>query len=57
MGFLDKVKGMISGNEQKIDDVVDKAADAIDEKTDGKHADKIDQVQDKVDEALGTDDK
>ncbi|MCB1040447.1 MAG: antitoxin [Acidimicrobiales bacterium] len=48
MGFLDKAKDAIQGKEKQIDDAIDKAADVIDDKTGGKHSDKIDQAADKA---------
>lgn len=60
MGFIDKIKGAVSGNADKADDAIDKAADFIDDKTGGKHTDKIDSVSDKakdlVDKLDGDDD-
>lgn len=52
MGLLDKIKGMLSGNADKVKDGVDKAGDMIDEKTGGKYADKVDMAQDKVEEII-----
>jgi ABC-type transporter Mla subunit MlaD len=48
MGFLDKAKDALQGKEAQIDDAIDKAADVIDDKTGGKHTDKIDQAADKA---------
>ncbi len=48
MGLLDKVKSMIGGNADKVKDGIDKAGDMIDEKTGGKHTDKIDMAEDKI---------
>lgn len=47
-GAIDKVKDLASENADKVDDVVEKAGDFIDEKTGGKYADKVDSVQDAV---------
>ena len=52
MGLLDKIKGLIGGNADKVKDGVEKAGDMIDEKTDGKFADKVDMAQDKVGEII-----
>jgi hypothetical protein len=45
MGFLDRFKKKAADaaeeHEDKIDDAIDKAADFADEKTGGKHTDKI----------------
>ena len=52
MGFADNLKGIVdkgkdlaAENSDKIDDVVEKAGDFIDNKTGGKYSDKIDKVQ------------
>ena len=59
MGFADNLKGMVdkgkdlaAENSDKIDDVVDKAGDFIDSKTDGKYADKVDKVQEAAKKAI-----
>lgn len=52
MGLFDKVKKAAGDNADKISQGVDKATDMINEKTGGKHADKLDQVDEKVDEVL-----
>ena len=48
MGLLDKIKGMLSGNADKVKDGIDKAGDMIDEKTGGKFGDKIDMAEEKI---------
>jgi antitoxin protein of toxin-antitoxin system len=57
MGFMDKVKGLLSGNADKVDAAIDKAGDIVDDKTQGKYKDTVDKVQDAakkaVDEASG----
>lgn len=49
MGLLDDLKGkaqqVIGGHEEAIKDGIEKAGDFVDSKTGGKHADKIDSVQ------------
>ncbi|MGV8871360.1 MAG: antitoxin [Rhodococcus sp. (in: high G+C Gram-positive bacteria)] len=59
MGFADNLKGIVdkgkdlaAENSDKIDDVVDKAGDFIDNKTGGKYADKIDKVQEAAKKAI-----
>ena len=52
MGFIDKVKTTISGNADKADSVIDKAADLIDDKTGHKHSDKIDSAAQKAKEGV-----
>ncbi len=48
MGFLDKFKksagkasGLVADNKDKVDDGIDKLAGVIDDKTGGKHKDKV----------------
>ena len=52
MGLLDTLKGALKGNTDKVKDGLDKAAEMVDEKTDGKFADKIDMAQGKVGDML-----
>ncbi|CAM2771992.1 antitoxin [Prescottella defluvii] len=51
MGFMDSVKGLVDKGQElaaehsdKVQDVIDKAADIADEKTGGKYSDKIDKA-------------
>ncbi len=56
MSFLDKAKAKLTQavdqHGDKIADGIDKAADVADEKTGGKHTDKIDQATGKARNAL-----
>jgi ABC-type transporter Mla subunit MlaD len=59
MGLLDTIKGALKGKNKQVDGAIDKAAELIDDKTGGKHTDKIDDVAgkakdlaDKLDEKL-----
>jgi hypothetical protein len=52
MGLLDKIKGMIGGNTDKVKEGLEKAGDMVDEKTGGKFADKVDMAQEKVGDML-----
>jgi hypothetical protein len=52
MGFLDKVKGLLSRNADKVDTAIDKAADVVDQKTQGKYAQHVDKVQDAAKKAV-----
>jgi hypothetical protein len=52
MGLLDKIKGMLGGNADKVKDGIEKAGDMVDEKTDGKFADKVDMAQEKIGEVI-----
>jgi len=56
MGLLDKIKGLIGGNADKVKQGIDKAGDMVDEKTGGKFSDKIDMAEEKIGEALEGDD-
>src|SRR4051794_20787148 len=53
MGLMDKVKGIVSKNSEKITTGIDKAGDVIDKKTGGKYAAKIDKAQDAAAKAVG----
>jgi hypothetical protein len=48
MGLLDKAKGLLRKNEDKVDSAIDKVADVVDDKTKGKHHDKIEGAADKA---------
>jgi MT0933-like antitoxin protein len=52
MGFLDKVKSLISQNADKVDTAIDKAGDIVDQKTQGKYASQVDKVQDAAKKAV-----
>jgi hypothetical protein len=52
MGFLDKVKGLVSKNASKVDMAIDKAADIVDQKTQGKYASQVDKVQEAAKKAV-----
>lgn len=52
MGLLDKAKGLISGNKEKVKDGIDTAADLADDKTGNKHGDKIADVAEKAKDAV-----
>ncbi|AWT56469.1 antitoxin [Mycolicibacterium smegmatis] len=56
MGFLDKAKDLLSQNADKVDTVIDKAGDMIDEKTQGKYAQHVDKAQDAAKNAIRKDD-
>jgi hypothetical protein len=45
MGFLDKVKDLVSKNADKVDTAIEKAGDIVDQKTQGKYAGAVDKVQ------------
>jgi ElaB/YqjD/DUF883 family membrane-anchored ribosome-binding protein len=52
MGFLDKAKDALQGKSDEAAKVLDKAGDLIDDKTKGKHTDKIDKAVDKAKDAV-----
>ncbi len=55
MGIGDKAKDALGGEqgEQKSDAALDKAGDLADDRTGGKHGDKIDSAQDAADKKIG----
>ena len=53
MGIFDKAKDALSGQDDKIDAGVDKAGDMVDEKTEGKYAEQVDQGQEMAKDKLG----
>ena len=52
MGFLDKVKSLVSQNADKVDQAIDKVGDIVDQKTQGKYASQVDKVQDAAKKAV-----
>jgi MT0933-like antitoxin protein len=52
MGFLDKVKDLLSKNAGAVDTAIDKAGDIVDSKTQGKYKDTVDKVQDAAKKAV-----
>ena len=52
MGLVDKVKYLLSKNADKVDTAIDKAGDVVDQKTQGKYADKVDKVQEAAKKAV-----
>jgi len=48
MGLMDKLKDLAKGRGKQIDQGIDKVADVVDDKTGGKHTDKIDQAAEKA---------
>lgn len=53
MGLMDKVKGWAGKNPDKVQQGIEKGGDAIDQRTGGKHADKVDKAQDAASKHLG----
>jgi len=59
MGFLDKAKGLIGNNADKVEDGIDKAADVVEDQVGEEHADKVEMAAEKakdVVEGLSDDD-
>jgi ABC-type transporter Mla subunit MlaD len=48
MSILDTVKKALKGKGKQVDSAIDKAADVVDDKTGGKHTDKIESVAEKA---------
>ena len=45
MGIFDRAKDALSGQQGKVDEGVEKAGDILDDKTEGKYAEQVDQGQ------------
>ncbi len=52
MGSLDKAKSLLSQNADKVEQVIDKAGDIVDEKTQGKYSQHVDKAQEAAKNAL-----
>jgi MT0933-like antitoxin protein len=48
MGILDKVKSLVGKHEAQVKKGIDKVAQTADEKTGGKHSDKIDDAAERA---------
>jgi len=53
MGMLDTIKNALKGKEKQVEAGIDKVADVVDDKTGGKHTDKIDGAADKAKDIIG----
>jgi hypothetical protein len=53
MGIFDKAKDAMSGQQDKVDAGVEEAGDMVDEKTEGKYAEQVDQGQEMAQDKLG----
>jgi hypothetical protein len=53
MGFLDDAKKFIGEHDEQVDRAIEKAGDLVDEKTDRRFADKVDQAQDLAEQRTG----
>jgi MT0933-like antitoxin protein len=52
MGLMDTVKGWFGGNKDTVKGGVDKAGDAVDDKTGGKFTGQVDKGQDMAKDAV-----
>ncbi|MBI3217540.1 MAG: antitoxin [Mycobacterium sp.] len=52
MSFLDKAKDLAAKNADKVEQIIDKAGDIVDQKTAGKYADTVDKVQEAAKKAV-----
>ena len=52
MGIFDKAKDALSGQEDKVDAGIEKAGDMVDEKTEGKYVEQVDQGQEMAKDRL-----
>jgi hypothetical protein len=48
MGLLDKAKGLLGKHDEQAKQGIDKVADVVDDKTGGKHTEKIDDAAEKA---------
>jgi hypothetical protein len=53
MGFLDEAKKLIGKHDKQVDQAIEKAGDAVDEKTGGKYAAQVDKAQDIAEKKTG----
>jgi MT0933-like antitoxin protein len=53
MGIFDKAKDAMGEHSEQVDAGIDKAGDAVDEKTGDKYADRVDQGQQMAKDKLG----
>ncbi|MGH3956399.1 antitoxin [Mycobacteroides salmoniphilum] len=51
-GLIDKLKSLLAGNKDKVNQAVDKVGDTIDSKTGGKYSSVVDKVQDAAKSAV-----
>ena len=52
MGIFDRAKDAMSGQSEQVDAGVKKAGDMVDEKTEGKYAEQVDQGQEMAKDKL-----
>ena len=56
MGILDKAKELLAQNAETVGQAIDKAAEFVDDKTQGKYTDTIHKVQEEAKKATGSED-
>ena len=52
-GFADKARELAEQHPEQVDQGIDKAGDAVDQRTGGQHAEQIDKAQDAVQDRIG----
>jgi len=52
MGIIDKAKDALSGQQDKVEAGVEQAGDMVDDKTEGKYAEQVDQGQEMAKDKL-----
>jgi len=52
MGIFDKAKDALSGQQDKVEAGVEQAGDMVDDKTEGKYAEQVDQGQEMAKDKL-----
>ncbi|RFD25773.1 antitoxin [Mycobacterium uberis] len=55
MGILDKAKDLLAQNADKVETVIDKADEFVDEKTKGQYTDTIHKVAEEAKKAVSSD--
>jgi hypothetical protein len=48
MGLMDTLRNALKGKSKQVESGIDKVADVVDDKTGGKHTDKIDDAAEKA---------
>lgn len=57
MGILDKVKNLLSQNADKVETVINKAGEFVDEQAQGNYSDAIHKLQDAASNVVGMSDQ
>lgn len=57
MGILDKVKNLLSQNADKVETVINKAGEFVDEQTQGNYSDAIHKLYDAASNVVGMSDQ